>query len=161
WGGVSPVTPDHVNPEAPWPHLALLERATRAAGKQLTERLAIYPQFARNADAWVDPGLRKSLLDRIDADGWPRSDDWSPGTAIPPAARALRLRRPVIAAELPAILARAQAGAALGEAEIVRLFGARGDEFAAVCTAADELRQATNGDVVSYVVTRNINYTNI
>ena len=58
WGGVSPVTPDHVNPEAPWPALDALARATAAAGKQLVERLAIYPAFARHADRWVDPALR-------------------------------------------------------------------------------------------------------
>ncbi len=76
WGGVSPVTPDHVNPEAPWPALDALERATNAAGKQLVERLAIYPAFARDADTWVDPALRTALVRRIDADGWPRSDEW-------------------------------------------------------------------------------------
>ncbi len=51
WGGVSPVTPDHVNPEAPWPHLADLARATEAAGRTLVERLAIYPEFLRHAHA--------------------------------------------------------------------------------------------------------------
>jgi FO synthase len=56
WGGVSPVTPDHVNPEAPWPHLRVLEAATKAAGKHLVERLAIYPSFARDVERWVDPG---------------------------------------------------------------------------------------------------------
>src|SRR6516162_7202581 len=83
WGGVSPVTPDHVNPEAPWPHLELLERATNVGGKQLVERLAIYPAFARHADTWVDPGIRRTLLHRIDGDGWPRTDDWAPGTQAP------------------------------------------------------------------------------
>jgi FO synthase len=161
WGGVSPVTPDHVNPEAPWPHLPALERATNAAGKQLVERLAIYPAFARRADTWVDPALRTSLLRRIDADGWPRTDEWSPGTQASPPARAARSARPAIAGEVPAILARARGGNTLEEADIVRLFRCRGGEFAAVCAAADELRQAANGDVVSYVVTRNINYTNI
>src|SRR6266478_4745023 len=68
---------------------------------------------------------------------------------------------PPIAGEVSAILARAGAGNTLAESDIVRLFRCRGDEFAAVCAAADELRQATNGDVISYVVTRNINYTNI
>ena len=161
WGGVSPVTPDHVNPEAPWPALDALEGATNAAGKQLVERLAIYPAFAREADTWVDPALRTALVRRVDADGWPRSDEWSPGVAVPFPDRATRLARPAIAGEISAILAKAQAGARLGEAEIVRLFRCRGDEFAAVCAAADELRHAANGDVVSYVVTRNINYTNI
>ena len=161
WGGVSPVTPDHVNPEAPWPALDALERATNAAGKQLVERLAIYPAFAREADTWVDPALRTALVRRIDADGWPRSDEWSPGVRVAFPDPATRFARPAIASEIPAILARAQAGATLGEAEIVRLFRCRGDEFAAVRAAADELRHAANGDVVSYVVTRNINYTNI
>ena len=58
WGGVSPVTPDHVNPEAPWPQLSVLEAACTASGKLLVERLAIYPQYLRALDRWVDPGLR-------------------------------------------------------------------------------------------------------
>jgi FO synthase len=161
WGGVSPVTPDHVNPEAPWPALDALERATNAAGKQLVERLAIYPAFAREADTWVEPALRTALVRRIDADGWPRSDEWSPGVRVAFPDPATRFARPAVASEIPAILAKAQAGATLAEAEIVRLFRCRGDEFAAVRAAADELRHAANGDVVSYVVTRNINYTNI
>jgi len=161
WGGVSPVTPDHVNPEAPWPHLELLERATNAAAKQLVERLAIYPAFARQADTWVDPALRTLMLRRIDGDGWPRTDQWSPGAPIALPERDSLTAGPAIAAEIPAILTRAQAGNALGKADIVRLFRARGHEFAAICTAADELRQEANGDVISYVVTRNINYTNI
>ena len=161
WGGVSPVTPDHVNPEAPWPHLDTLERATNAAGKQLVERLAIYPAFARRADTWVDPALQTSLLRRIDADGWPRTDEWSPGARAALPERPARSARPGITGEIAGILARARIGNALGEDDIVRLFRCRGDEFAAVCAAADELRQIANGDVVSYVVTRNINYTNI
>jgi FO synthase len=161
WGGVSPVTPDHVNPEAPWPALDALTRATAAAGKQLVERLAIYPAFARHADRWVEPALRPSLMGRVDADGWPRSDEWCPGARAALPDDAARLGCPAIAGELPAILARAQAGAVLGEDDIVRLFRCRGEEFSAVCAAADELRRTANGDVVSYVVTRNINYTNI
>ena len=161
WGGVSPVTPDHVNPEAPWPHLKLLERATNAAGKELAERLAIYPAYARQAESWVGPQLRTMLLNRIDADGWPRTDEWAPGTLTAPPAPQLLPCSPALAGELVAILHKAQSGRELGEAEIVRLFRARGQEFTAVCSAADELRQAINGDAVSYVVTRNINYTNI
>ena len=189
WGGVSPVTPDHVNPEAPWPHLQILERATAAAGKQLTERLAIYPAYARAPARWVDPALRTALLHRVDADGFPRTDDWSPGqgAALPPDAARVLSHSPFIPAqagiqgshgepfivpplgprlrgderEIAPILARAEAGQALSEADIVRLFRARGAEFSAVCAAADDLRKAVNGDIVSYVVTRNINYTNI
>ena len=162
WGGVSPVTPDHVNPEAPWPHLRLLERATKAAGKQLIERLAIYPAYVHAAQTWVDPAMRTVLLQCTDADGWSRTDDWSPGTTAPLPPDAQRLASPVIATgDFSPILERAAAGRALAEADIVRLFQARGDEFAAVCAAADALRQQACGEVVSYVVTRNINYTNI
>ncbi|MFN3658034.1 MAG: 5-amino-6-(D-ribitylamino)uracil--L-tyrosine 4-hydroxyphenyl transferase CofH [Pseudolabrys sp.] len=162
WGGVSPVTPDHVNPEAPWPHLRVLDRATLATGKRLVDRLAIYPGYARASQHWVDARLRTALLQRIDADGWPRTDDWSPGTngALPPDAQ--RVASPAIATgDIAAIIEGAAAGRRVGEGDIVRLFQARHDEFAAVCAAADALRRDTCGDVVSYVVTRNINYTNI
>jgi FO synthase len=165
WGGVSPVTPDHVNPEAPWPHLRLLDAATSAAGKSLVERLAIYPSYARAPERWIDLKLRKEVLEHIDADGWPRDDAWSPGEtgALPPEPLSLIERAPNIArpSSIAPVLAKAERGQALGEAEIVSLFRARGDAFAAVCAAADALRKDINGDTVSYVVTRNINYTNI
>ena len=165
WGGVSPVTVDHVNPEAPWPHLRVLEAATKAAGMSLTERLAIYPAFARDTNRWISPGLQTALLNRIDGDGLPRLDDWSPGQSCELPERELSLVRKARLvkphADLARVLARAQRGAALNGAEITGLFRARDDDFAAICAAADELRHATNGDVVSYVVTRNINYTNI
>jgi FO synthase len=162
WGGVSPVTPDHVNPEAPWPHLQILDRATAAAGKRLTERLAIYPACAREPARWVDAGLRTALLHRVDADGFPRTDHWSPGqgAALPPDADLVH--RPAIASnELAPIIARAEAGYRLDEPDIVRMFQARGNEFSVICAVADEMRKAVSGDVISYVVTRNINYTNI
>jgi FO synthase len=161
WGGVSPVTPDHVNPEAPWPALDALARATAAAGKQLVERLAIYPAFARQADRWVNPALRPSLMGHVDADGWPRTDEWCPGARAALPDDAGRVGCPATAGEISAILAKAQAGTVLGEGDIVRLFRCRAEEFSAVCAAADELRRTANGDVVSYVVTRNVNYTNI
>jgi FO synthase len=163
WGGVSPVTPDHVNPEAPWPHLELLQRATAAAGKQLVERLAIYPSYAREPSRWLDQPLRKPVLDLVDADGWPRTDAWCPGTgeALPHSDRALIGARSKPIRDVAAILDRARNDRELGEAEIIRLFRARGSDFSAVCAAADELRRATSGDVVSYVINRNINYTNI
>jgi FO synthase len=162
WGGVSPVTPDHVNPEAPWPHLRVLERATMAAGKRLADRLAIYPSYARASRDWVDPALRSALLQRIDADGWPRTDSWSPGTDIALPTEAQRLAAPAaIGSDIARITDRAAGGRNLGESDIVRLFRAGGDEFFAVCAAADALRDDVCGDVVSYVVTRNINYTNI
>jgi FO synthase len=165
WGGVSPVTPDHVNPEAPWPHLRLLEAATNAAGKDLVERLALYPALAREPGRWLDEALRTAVLDRIDGNGEPRTDDWRAGHIgqLPSRELAWMERAPSVvpSARLGKMLARAQRGDALGEAEIVDLFRAQGSDFAAICRAADELRQDANGDIVSYVVTRNINYTNI
>ncbi len=177
WGGVSPVTPDHVNPERPWPALDRLAEQTAAAGKLLVERLAIYPAYARDLDRWVDPALRPAVLRAIDAQGLARSDDWVPGAGIEPPtltrlASLVTLSRSageggpspqgwVGEGQLAAVVERATAGETLNEADIVRLFAARGDEFDAVCRAADELRQRVNGDAVSYVVTRNINYTNV
>jgi len=164
WGGVSPVTPDHVNPEAPWPHLRLLDAATGAAGKRLVERLAIYPTYARDLSRWVAEGLRKAVLDRIDGQGLPRTDEWQPGLVaeLPRQDLDWIARAPSIAdAPLAPVLDAAQRGAGLDEAQVVSLFEARGEDFAAVCRAADELRAEVNGDTVSYVVTRNINYTNI
>ncbi|CAG2157663.1 FO synthase [Cupriavidus yeoncheonensis] len=165
WGGVSPVTPDHVNPEAPWPHLEKLAQATRAAGKELTERLAIYPSHVRDVARWTDPVFHTPLLQLIDSDGYPRVDPWSPGSQEAPPARDLAWisasQDSLGAGEIGEILARARAGETLTEAQIVRLFRARGAEFSAVCAAADDLRRQVNGDVVSYVVNRNINYTNI
>ena len=170
WGGVSPVTPDHVNPEAPWPALQRLAEQTAAAGKQLVDRLAIYPAYARDPDRWLDPALRPAVLRVMDAEGFARSDEWVSGAGteppveiIPLPARAAREGPAQREGEgrLTAMLTRAIAGETLTEADIVRLFSARGEDFTAVCRAADELRRRVNGDDVSYVVTRNINYTNI
>jgi len=162
WGGVSPVTPDHVNPEAPWPHLELLGRVTASQGKELVARLALYPAYVNDRDHWVDPALHRAVLDRSDACGYARTDPWSPGAdREPPPGELPRPARAPARAPLAAILARAGAGRRLGEAEIVALFAARGRDYDAVCAAADELRAAACGDTVSYIVNRNINYTNI
>ena len=84
WGGVSPVTPDHVNPERPWPALDRLAEQTAAAGKLLVERLAIYPAYARDPERWLDPALRTAVLRAIDAEGLARPDDWVPGAGTEP-----------------------------------------------------------------------------
>jgi FO synthase len=160
WGGVSPVTPDYVNPEAPWPTLDQLAERTAAAGKLLVERLAIYPTYARDPGRWLDPALRAPVLQAIDAQGLVRTDDWIPGAGPEPPIETRA--RPAFADDpLVSVLNRSAAGEPLGQADIVHLFQARGAAFDAVCRAADELRQRINGDTVSYVVTRNINYTNI
>ncbi|HZT52135.1 MAG TPA: 7,8-didemethyl-8-hydroxy-5-deazariboflavin synthase CofG, partial [Stellaceae bacterium] len=158
WGGVSPVTPDHVNPERPWPALDALARETERAGKVLVERLALYPAYARAPERWLAPELATQVRRASDAAGFARADAWMPGAPVaPPPLPAPAIRR----GALGPILDRACAGAALAEDEIVALFAARGADFAAVCRAADELRADACGGRVSYVVTRNINYTNI
>jgi len=161
WGGVSPVTPDHVNPEAPWPELELLADRTAAAGKLLVERLAIYPEYALEPARWLDPALRTPTLRSIDTQGFARDDKWSPGAGVMPPLPGKRRGIAALTEPLRPILDRAAAGETLSQSEIVTLFEARGDGFDLVCETADRLRQEVNGDTVSYVVTRNINYTNI
>ncbi len=161
WGGVSPVTPDHVNPEAPWPALDLLAVRTAKAGKLLVERLAVYPEYALHPAKWLDPALRTATLRRIDGQGLARTENWSPGADDQTPTAASGALVPALTAAVQPILDRATAGETLSEREIVALFEARGDAFDAVCEAADRLRRDVNGETVSYVVTRNINYTNI
>ncbi|MGE0768777.1 MAG: 5-amino-6-(D-ribitylamino)uracil--L-tyrosine 4-hydroxyphenyl transferase CofH [Hyphomicrobiaceae bacterium] len=165
WGGVSPVTPDHVNPEAPWPHLARLDAATAAAGRVLAERTAIAPRHAREPMKWLAKELVAPVLGKLDASGFAREDDWAPGDAsrLPPEkdASVVARRAPAVSRPIARTLDRALAGQRLGEIEIAALFAARGDDFSAICRAADDLRRARCGDEVTYVVNRNINYTNI
>ena len=165
WGGVSPVTPDFVNPEAPWPHLDDLVRETASAGKYLTERLTIYPDYATDLDRWAHPELHVRVLAMIDAEGFPRTDDWCPGDVeiAPPSEimNAIVNSPKHISHDVQTILDKAKTGEALAESDIVRLFQSRGDDFTAVVQCADALRAQTNGNSVSFVVNRNINYTNI
>ena len=162
WGGVSPVTLDHVNPEAPWPEVAALAAACEAAGKALVPRLAVYPAFADDPGRWLAPGLRPAVLARRDAEGYAREDPWVAGAALaPPSPRPAGAGGRSAPAKLDALLARAMAGDELDEDAVVRLLGARGGAVAAVCDAANRLRDEVNGDTVSYVVNRNVNYTNL
>jgi FO synthase len=158
WGGVSPITPDHVNPERPWPQIERLARDTAKAGKVLVERLAIYPSYVRRPDAWLDHGLRTAVMRAADGEGFARSDPWIPGTL---SKTHQEPRAPLIPTKLDGIIAAALAGRTLREDAIVTLFASRGEDFHTVCQAADSLRTEMCGDDVSYVVTRNINYTNI
>ena len=231
WGGVSPVTPDHVNPEAPWPHLADLERATELAGRTLVERLAIYPEYLVGSSAadpfspwgeggpkgrmrgpsagvsstppspvrpndlqprqqatvrgsqgergrkswphvlspggegaWLEPAALTPLLRQMDAAGLAREEAWAPGGVEElPKLQVARIKAGEAApsAQIARVLDRVASGEGLGEADIVALFDARGQDFAAVCRAADRLRAERVGDTVTYIVNRNINYTNI
>jgi FO synthase len=161
WGGVSPLTRDHVNPERPWPHLQVLVHETAAAGKTLVQRLAVYPAHAREPERWLDRCFVATVLSRLDATGLVRDDDWRAGDADQPTPT-LDVRPSGGASDpLRRSLARATAGEGLDEDEIVRLFAARGPDLACVLEAADRLRARVSGNGVAYVVNRNINYTNM
>lgn len=198
WGGVSPLTPDHVNPEAPWPQLDRLAADTARAGCDLVERLTVYPRYVRARRDWLAPELQAAVLRLSDGAGLARVGRWSPGSAEAASAEDLRdcpraaqrggaqrrmrdarnepsLAIPADPSALPLprgqrrsavstigdLIRRAAAGIELAEHDVAELFTARGADFVDVCETADRLRRQTVGDVVSYAVVRNINYTNI
>jgi len=165
WGGVSPVTPDFVNPEAPWPHLTDLADKTAGAGKLLIERLALYPEYANDLPQWVDPSVEPLVLQAIDGSGFARTENWAAGAVEAPPeidlARVTAIAKQGPSADLADILGKAKSGEGLSEDDIVRLFKARGNDYTAVCQAADEMRKQVAGDEVTYCVNRNINYTNV
>ena len=167
WGGVSPLTPDFVNPEAPWPHLDALAAETASAGKFLQERLTIYPALVRDASRWVDEGMLPAVLASTDGEGFPRIDDWVTGasTDLPSLETALIAgtapHAGIVSARTAAVLARVERDEDLSEDDIATLFRARGADFSAICAAADVIRERVHGARVSYTVNRNINYTNV
>ena len=188
WGGVSPVTADHVNPERPWPDLDRLREVTEAKGYTLAPRLTIHPAFACEPERWLDPALHFPVADRSDSDGYARDDDgsvwpertmerakvddgaefeltgtissqWYVGTGADP--ESLIPGKPFATGAVKEVLDGVRAGQDVGFDEILTLFRARGREVAAVAQVADELRQEIVGDVVTWVANRNINYTNV
>ncbi|MCC6716637.1 MAG: 5-amino-6-(D-ribitylamino)uracil--L-tyrosine 4-hydroxyphenyl transferase CofH [Acetobacteraceae bacterium] len=159
WGGVSPVTPDHVNPEAPWPELDELARRTAEAGRVLVGRLPVYPAYAREPARWLAPAVASQVRRMADAEGFAREDEWAPGQVTLP--RAPEVLLPAADVGLARLVERAAGGVRLDPPEIVRLFAARDADYRHVTGAADALRRAVSGDVVRYVVNRNINYTNV
>lgn len=137
WRGVSPITPDFVNPEAPWPHVEKLSRESALAGKSLQQRLTIYPQYALKGEQWLDPQLQTPILQMIDSEGYARTDNWVPGqVAEAPEQQLLDIRTPVsgcsVAPELSRIVERDKQRLALNGQDILRLFQARGPEVAYV-----------------------------
>ncbi len=157
FGGVSPVTADHVNPERAWPAVETLAAQCASRGLVLAPRLTVYPPYAFDT-AFVDEAVRPAVLAAADAAGLARADAWhSGGETAPPPPPARR----TTTAAVSAILGRYEPGYDFSEAELVTLFGARDGDFVAVCEAADATRRALVGDEVSFVVNRNINYTNV
>jgi FO synthase len=163
WGGVSPLTPDYVNPEKPWPEIERLRGESDRGGKTLVERLTIYPAYAKAPAEWLDAAMRRSVLEQSDSAALAREDSWRTGRSVDlPPGFAVSHRRtgPTQTAELLDELM--QNGAEHVDREsLATLFNARGADFRRVCEAADALRAKTNGAVATYVVNRNINYTNI
>ena len=166
WGGVSPLTPDHVNPEAPWPHLDRLAGETAAAGKFLEQRLTIYPEYAASGERWLDAAVKPAVLKLADAAGFARRDNWVPGGEQDmPAIEARLLNAEVsvdkVSPDVHDIVERCWRTGRLSEDDVARLFNSRGADFSYIAQQANRARQQTNGDTVSYVVNRNINYTNV
>jgi FO synthase len=161
WGGVSPLTIDHVNPERPWPALERLRDATQAAGFELAPRLTVYPEYVQRPDEWLHPAVRTAVLVASDLEGLARDTAWAPGRddLDPPLLlpnTAQRARGPV-----GEVLDGVLAGEEVGIDEIVVLLGARGREVGHVAEVADHLRREIVGDEVTFVRNRNINYTNV
>ena len=151
WGGVSPLTPDHVNPERPWPELEALERLTRDAGFELRERLTAHPGYIRDEETWLDRRLSGHVRALTQADtGLAQANapvigrPWS----APPATDAGVLSDLLDAAELTP--------AGLSDAEYETLLGADGTDLDRLAAIADEVRRSTVGDDVSFVVNRNL-----
>jgi len=162
WGGVSPVTPDYVNPEAPWPHLIDLEKQTYLSGKNLSPRLTIYPSYLNDLSSWVDDKLHSRILKLSDSTGLARDTEWTTGRENPEFKTKPQSIIPLRhSSKLKTIIDLATQNKGLKEEQIVNLFEARGPDFTYLRDAADELRQDIVGDEITFVVNRNINYTNI
>jgi 7,8-didemethyl-8-hydroxy-5-deazariboflavin synthase CofG subunit len=174
WGGVSPLTADHVNPERPWPHLSELADRTAALGFALRERLTAQPPYVIDADDWLDPAMRGPVAALADpetglaaatspaspvAEAGPNARPHPDTPDAAPVGRLLPLLSPR-ASRLPE-LARAAASdpLALDDGDWVRLLGATGADLDALAATADDVRRYTVGEAVSLVVNRNLTST--
>ncbi|NNF55525.1 MAG: 5-amino-6-(D-ribitylamino)uracil--L-tyrosine 4-hydroxyphenyl transferase CofH [Acidimicrobiales bacterium] len=190
WGGVSPVTADHVNPERPWPEVDHIRMVTEQAGFVLAPRLTIYPEFALDPHTWLHEDLHFAVMDRAESQLLARDD---PGAVFPEKAEFIaantgtdgaevvltgerstqwysgspstppHLLNPdaVPTAKMKAVLDGIEAGEEPGFNELLTLVTARGSDVAAVAAAADRMRFELVGNDVTYVKNRNINYTNV
>ncbi|MFE9123060.1 bifunctional FO biosynthesis protein CofGH [Streptomyces sp. NPDC007172] len=204
WGGVSPVTIDHVNPERPWPRIDELAEKSSAAGFSLRERLCIYPEFVQRGEPWLDPRLlphvraladpqtglanegaevrglpwqepdegfaasgRTDLHHTIDTEGRTgdrREDfdsvygDWA---ALREAAAPGMVPSRIDADVRQALSVAADDPTKLSDDEALALLHADGEALDALCRVADDVRKSVVGDEVTYIVTRNINFTNV
>ncbi|MFD8012337.1 bifunctional FO biosynthesis protein CofGH [Streptomyces sp. NPDC058955] len=204
WGGVSPLTIDHVNPERPWPRIDELAAHSRAAGFELRERLCVYPEFVKRGEPWLDPRImphvraladpetgladpdavvrglpwqepdetftatgRTDLFTAIDTEGRTgdrRADfdevygDWE---ALREAAAPGMLPERIDADVREALAVAADDPTKLTDPQALALLHADGPALDALCAVADDVRKSVSGDEVTYIVTRNINFTNV
>jgi FO synthase len=210
WGGVSPLTPDHVNPERPWPSLERLRNVTAYAGFELRERLTVHPEYVRAGEPWIDPRVRSHVAALADDTGlarpgvrptglpWQEPDggfaatgrtdlhatidtegrtadrradfedvygSWEllrERTSYDPAAPTTTTHDVRLDADTKAALAQAEADPArLTDAQALLLLTAEEPALEEVCRIADGYRRKVVGEDVTYVVNRNINFTNV
>ncbi|CAL9446030.1 bifunctional FO biosynthesis protein CofGH [Streptomyces sp. enrichment culture] len=204
WGGVSPVTIDHVNPERPWPRIEELAERSAAAGFELRERLCVYPEFVRRGEPWLDPRLlphvtaladpetglarpdavprglpwqepdeaftatgRTDLHRTIDTEGrtGDRRDDfdavYGDWDALREAAAPGLVPQRVDGDVREALRVAADDPTRLTDGQALALLHAEGPALDALCGIADDVRKAAVGDDVTYIVTRNVNFTNV
>ncbi len=155
WGGVSPLTADHVNPERPWPHVDDLAARTAAAGFTLRERLTAHPEYVRDGDDWIDAGLHTAVEALAEPATHLAREGAVPRPASPVAPRAAEGGSP---AQVVAALAERAAAdpTSLSPREWELLLTAEGDALERVVAVADDLRRYTVGEAVSIVVNRNL-----
>ncbi|GAA2764745.1 bifunctional FO biosynthesis protein CofGH [Streptomyces paradoxus] len=204
WGGVSPLTIDHVNPERPWPQIEQLAEKSRAAGFELRERLCVYPEFVRRGEPWLDPRLRPhvaaladpetglarpeavpaglpwqepeevftasgrtDLHSSIDSEGRTsdRRDDfdevYGDWAALREAAAPGMAPERIDTDVREALRTAADDPTKLTDDEALALLHADGPALDALARVADDVRKSAVGDDVTYIVTRNINFTNV
>ena len=176
WGGVSPLTADHVNPERPWPHLDDLAVRTAELGFELRERLTAQPEFVRDAETWIDPAIRPAVLALADPETGLAALAVLADPSRPPSSASrptssrsepsdsgrtgTRASKPTPGAKRGDVAGLAETAAsdpgALDDAEWVMLLGARGADLDALAATADDVRRYTVGEAVSLVVNRNL-----
>ncbi|MGW1493815.1 bifunctional FO biosynthesis protein CofGH [Streptomyces sp. NPDC002402] len=204
WGGVSPLTPDHVNPERPWPQIDELAERSAAAGFRLEERLCVYPEFVQRGEPWLDPRLLPHVRALADPEtglanadapvvgrAWQEPDEGFTSTGRTDLHRTIdtegrtadrrddfdevygdweALREAAVPGMVPsridadvktALKQAADDPTRLTDDEALALLHADGPALDALTGIADELRRSVVGDDVTYIVTRNINFTNV
>ena len=157
FGGISPVTKDHVNPERAWPAIDTLRRECDELGFVLAARLTVYPQHIATP-GFLDDAVRPHVLAQSDASGLARHDDWYSGAEVSPPPPSLQRAR---TSAVSRILRRYEPGYRFEHAELVTLFEARDGDVTEIVELADQVRRTLVGEPVSFVINRNINYTNV